>query len=844
MQKRLITIVNILFTLIIVTFNAANLQAATPVIHTAPRPAWISECKPYNKRPSERNVRNGAYTELAEEQVNVAQQAIYNHYITVIVSESGVQNNSDISVSFDPAYERLDFHQITIWRNNKPQNRLNIAEFKLLPQESELDKFIYNGTYSAKLILPDVRKGDKIEYAYTITGSNPIFKNKFCRSIYFQGSDLIMHQYTTLLFPESKKLNIKSFNLLSQPKITNAGGLKRYEWEDFQVPGISTYKYVPKWVNNFAHVQVSEYNRWGEVVNWGLSINPLTTSFTGELADSIAQLKRLYGNNKEKYFRAAVALVQDEVRYMGIETGPYSHQANTPAKVFNQRYGDCKDKSLLLASILNAGGIEAHMALLNTDLGDKIAESIPATKLFDHAVVVATVNGKQAWVDATISNQGGKGTDLYFPPYQKALVLKFGNNSLTDIKPTAAGKVVAEEKYTVKDEFAPVYFTVTTTYTLSHADDIRDDLASTGIAQTEKSYLDYYAKNFSKIELADSMVIKDDKVKNVLTTIERYKISNFFKRDSVNGKYSADFYADDISRQLPDIADNVKTPVAIAYPYDMDLTIKIITANGWDIENEHNQISRNGYKFIADQTITGNELALRYQFSTLKNFIPVSELSDYRKDVKDLKDDKLDFNFYYIPDIKKVPFKLNMVMFIITVILICACTYAGFTIFRMPTTNSWHTTKIAPPLGGWLIWLLIVLIATPLGIINNIVKDGHYATSTWDLYVAGAISTAHRALLIFELTGYIITICFSVFCIILVVRKRDIAPRFIKLYYLISVIFLFIDYFFTLYVKVDYANSSIEQLIEAVIMAALWTYLLNTSARVQETFIVPRPQPE
>ncbi|XHR98086.1 hypothetical protein ACFJIV_16335 [Mucilaginibacter sp. UC70_90] len=42
---------------------------------------------------------------------------------------------------------------------------------------------------------------------------------------------------------------------------------------------------------------------------------------------------------------------------MGIEIGEYSHRANNPEKVFRQRYGDCKDKSLLLVSMLKAGGL-------------------------------------------------------------------------------------------------------------------------------------------------------------------------------------------------------------------------------------------------------------------------------------------------------------------------------------------------------------------------------------------------------------------------------------------------------------------------------------------------------
>ncbi|MDP9077000.1 MAG: DUF3857 domain-containing protein [Bacteroidota bacterium] len=844
MQKRLTPLINFIFGLFIVAFAATPAKADTPVIHKAPKPGWISTYKPYNKRPSDRNVRDGAYSELIEEQINVEAKATYNHSIIAIVSESGVQNNSDVSVSFDPAFERLDFHELIVWRNGKPQDRLNLSAFKLLPEEDEVDKFIYDGTYSAKYILSDIRKGDRIEYAYTITGRNPIFNDKFARNIYFQGSDLIMHQYTTLLFSASRNMTIKPFNLLSQPKVSIAGGLKRYVWEDFQVPGISTNKVQPKWLNQFAHVQASDYNSWAEVVDWGLKINPIRTTFTGELADSINYLKKQYRNDKEKYFRAAVMLVQDEVRYMGIETGPYSHQANTPDKVFKQRYGDCKDKSLLLASILNAGGIEAHMALLNTDLLDKVGDLIPTATAFDHAVVVATVNGKQVWIDATISNQRGKGTDLYFPPYLKALVLKPGNNSLTDIKQSKPGKSTIVERYDIKDEIGPVRLTITSTYTLNRADDIRDDIATTGIAQLEKNYLEYYSKTYNKIESIDSIVIKDDPAKNVLTTIETYKITNFFKRDSITHKYSADFYVDEISQQLPNVSGQVNTPVSVPYPFDMDYTLKIHLGYGWDIADDHDSITRDAYKFISDKTVSGDDLTLRYQFKYFKNYIPLNQLVDFKQDVKALKNDKLSYGFTYTPDVDALPFKLNYLMVVLTLLITCAFAYAGVKIYKTPTTNRRLFIRVGWPLGGWLIWLLVVLILTPVGIISYLAQEHTYAMSAWELVTTGLVSTVHKAFLVFEVIGYSSLICFSVFCIILVAKKRDITPHYLKIYFAAFIAFLFLEYFFNAVLHNDFSNYGVERIIKAVIVAGLWTYYLTVSNRVRETFVVQCQSPD
>jgi len=842
MKKTLLLLFYIQFSFV---FFSGKALADGPVVRVSAKPGWILPCKPYDKKPSARDINNGAYAELIEEQVNVEAKATYNHVITQIVSESGVQNNSEISVSFDPSYEQLYFHEIIVWRDNRPQSRLNSSAFKMLADESEFNEFIYNGTYTANYILADIRKGDRIEYSYTVTGANPIFGNKFCRSIYLQGADLIAHQYTTLIYPVNRTLNMRAFNLLSQPKVSTARGLRRYEWEDFQVPGVPANKFAPKWFNQFARVQVSEFNNWADVVAWGLKINPVQTDFTGGLADTVAKLKKLYANDREKYFRASVTLVQNGIRYMGIETGEYSHKANLPEKVYEQRYGDCKDKSLLLASILNYGGIEAHMALLNSDLEDKIENFIPSAILFNHAVVVATINGKQVWVDATMANQGGKGMDIYFPPYGEALILKAGNSGLAKIRETKTGKIVCVERFDIKDEYSPVKFNVTTTYTLDEADDTRDHIASTGLAKIEKGYLDYYSKTFTKIEAADSLIVKDNQAKNKLTTIERYTIHDFFKHDTVARKYSADFYASDIADQLPGINGQINTPVSVSYPYTVDYTTDIYMSDGsgWDIADDHYAINRSTYKFQKDKTVKDDKLSLHYQFAYLQDYVPQDKIAEFKQDIKDLKDDKLSFNFFYTPDINKVPFKINQLMLVITVLVLFVCGYWGLKIYKTETKEGVYYDRnyYAPPLGGWLIVLIIVIVLTALRNVKYLADEGYYSVSKWDLFTIGISSLVNRILLIFETMGYVALTCFAAFCLVLIFKKRDIAPRLIKGYYLFMVIFLFVDYFFNSYVNGKFSNYDVEQIIQAVVVAAIWTYYLNVSTRVRETFVVPYP---
>lgn len=229
---------------VLLSYRAA-MAGNTPVVHITPKPRWLAPCEPYNQKPSARLIQNGYFFALTERQIDIEREADYHHTIREIVSEAGIQNGSQITATFDPTYERLDFHQITVWRDGKPQDRLKASEFKVLADEQDFSKFIYQGSFSANYILTDIRKGDRIEYAYTLTGRNPVFNTRFCDNIYLQWDQPVAHQYISLTGSASRKLHLKAFNKLKDPVITTANGQTRYTWENFQVPPTRDVDNVP-----------------------------------------------------------------------------------------------------------------------------------------------------------------------------------------------------------------------------------------------------------------------------------------------------------------------------------------------------------------------------------------------------------------------------------------------------------------------------------------------------------------------------------------------------------------------------------------------------------------------
>lgn len=58
-------------------------------------------------------------------------------------------------------------------------DRLEPNELRLFQREPDLEHFLYSGTKTAYLILPDIRVGDILEYSYSTIGNNPVLGNKF-----------------------------------------------------------------------------------------------------------------------------------------------------------------------------------------------------------------------------------------------------------------------------------------------------------------------------------------------------------------------------------------------------------------------------------------------------------------------------------------------------------------------------------------------------------------------------------------------------------------------------------------------------------------------------------------
>lgn len=597
-----------------------------PII--SPTPVWITTNPvDYNSSTLEKEADDGSIDLDYEKQVNLNDQSVYIKRSTKILSQSGVQDNSQISISFDPSFQKLFIHTINIIRDGATINKLDLSKIKMVHTETDLKKFIYNGEVDAILILEDVRKNDVIEFSYTLRGLNPIFQNKYQTTFDTRLGFPICNILYKIIIPSNRKLNYKNFNDTIQPSIKTENNNTVYEWHKLNLHVMHTQDYLPDWYDPYSSVQISEFNSWNDVSNWATQLFPKNTNITATLKNKINEINTSSSTNEQKVL-SALHFVQDDIRYMGIEMGIHSHKPADPNKIFDQRFGDCKEKSYLLCVMLNNMNIAAKPVLINTSYKKAIKDWLPAASDFNHCTVQVTLNNKIYWLDPTLSLQRGKLSEISFPDYQYGMIISDSTTSLSYIKPQGNNVEKIKEFFSVSQSTAPSSLKVETTYSGFYADNVRSDFNENSNYEMQKSYLRFYQNYFDNISI-DSLVYTDNDSTGIFTTTEYYTIDTIWKMK--DGVKSLDFTCYIISDYLQKPKDVHRTmPLNIDFPEHRIEELNIaLSGSGWDFEDVNDSIQNAVFKFTEKSFTYGSGIILDYEYQSFKDYVMPDEAENY-----------------------------------------------------------------------------------------------------------------------------------------------------------------------------------------------------------------------
>ncbi|MBC7921404.1 MAG: DUF2569 family protein [Ferruginibacter sp.] len=815
-------------------------------VRVGPRPAWVKPIALEGPSAIKAEEASDGYLYLLKDyQVNVAGKTEYYHLVRKIYSETGVQNGSEIEHTYDPAYEKLVFHEAKIIRDGQVIDRLDAAKFKVFGRETSKESHLYDGSLTALLILEDVRKGDLVEYAFSCVGRNPVYQDRYFSAFYLRNYDPMEKMHLRIISPTLRKLNLTFLNQAPEPRITTEGGHVVHEWNLDRVPGLATDADLPSWYNPYPLVWISEYASWAEVKGWALSLYRTSPTSTGRMADKI---KEILAQNRapERRLEAALRFVQDEVRYTGLESGISGYQPHPPAQVFEQRFGDCKDKSLLLCQMLSQLGIEAHPALVNTVSRQTIKTWAPSPVAFNHCIVQAVVNGKTYWYDPTMTNQRGSYQDIYCPNYGAALVVKEDTQGLTDMPVSRNAKVRVNESFAVDTLGGKVELSIETKYLGYEADAQRDYYATTNLRETEKAYLNYYARWYPSIRVNKPLLTLDNGGEFV--TYENYQIDNFFyASDSSQPKnLECVTYPQTLRDKILIPKNSIRTmPIGLSFPTDYEHLTRIFLPESWTVTPEKKTVADGAVSFTKEISYDKEIITLRYTYRTLADHVSSANSAAYNKKQNEIIN-ALGYSLTYQPSTtsqSEATFRINWMMVLLAVMFLSLAGLAGYRLYHYDPLPL-RATERSENIGGWLILVAIGLVVSPFKILIFLFTNNFFDLAVWETITqttSAAYNPGLAALIVTEMIFNLAILVTSVVCALLFFGRRSSFPKIFILYAAVNALFVVLD---TALVSgmngltESDARSNTSEAVRAIVYAAIWIPYFYLSQRVKRTFVL------
>lgn len=533
------------FQLLLLSLLFTSISANSQKYKIEKEPDWIKTIGiPDKSEVKKYDVSSGYYLALADYQVNLETNASYSHNVTNVVSYSGVTKASQLSISYDTAYQQLKIHHLYIWRNGEKIDRTSNLSFKTLNNEFNLHNGIYTGLITSYCNLNDIRKDDLIDFAYTLVGKNPIFKNEKYLFIPLETDNPVDLYSIRILYSKNKDYEYRCVGTDSSSLIASSV-VGNYRELDINIPNskaIHLEGNIPNGVIPYKYFTLSSFKSWKQVNDWAQEVCALKNE-----PDLSTVFKEIFTGKEtiDEKVNKIINYVQDDIRYMGIEAGIGSIKPFKPDQVVKQRFGDCKDKSLLLVSLLKKIGItKAYPVLVNTFMKKEIEKFYPSNEVFNHCIVRFELNDSVYWVDPTFTEQGGDYKKLSMTNYEKALIIGIPSDTLSDMHIREMSQMVnITDVFTIKSFTDPASLVIKSTRKDYEADMRRAMFEQHSAAEYSKFITDDLKRYYPTVNQTSDMQLDDDIDKNIFTTTYNYEVDGFWQDgDKLSSKESAGYW--------------------------------------------------------------------------------------------------------------------------------------------------------------------------------------------------------------------------------------------------------------------------------------------------------------
>ncbi|MBL8422391.1 MAG: DUF3857 domain-containing protein [Candidatus Accumulibacter phosphatis] len=624
------------------TVTAGQREAAvsqTAFVRGTALPEWFH---PQVRLP-ESDLRAPAILRLSHTHFRVGAPASVVVHRAILVNEaSALSEVGQYAIAFHPDYQHIELQRLKIYRGTQIIDKLDGASVRFYHSERNAEQGIYTGLITAVVITEDLRPGDTLEVIYLLVGQNPVFEGRYLEAAAWDSAVPVLKRRVTLDAPIGRTVFHRMIggSGSGMPVFTESDSGARHlvQYEADNLAPVDQESMTPPDVQAMRWIQFSEYNGWRAVGEWANRL--FATKETSSL-----QLPALpVGATKAEAAVRALQFVQEDIRYLSIAIGDNSHRPYPPEEVLARRYGDCKDKSLLLVALLRRLGIPADPVLISSQVRQGLRDMLPSPALFDHAIVRATIDGGVYFLDPTLYGQGSSLEHLS-QAFQGAegFIVNGDARGLDGIPVHSADRMSASsrsERVQVKRMDEPAEMQIEFAYATDDAEAMRRALARLSPVQIRKSYEGILDRRYPQARLVADPQIRDDRDKNLLVVDVRYGIPNLFERQ--DGKWNVRYEAGNLVNLLPVPASAKRRwPLFLpAYPWAGRYTFEITLPEDYDGRYTPNRRTLQSEAFQLDDVLSfsGRQLKAEVSLAIKRDRVSAAGTAQFLADLRKASD--------------------------------------------------------------------------------------------------------------------------------------------------------------------------------------------------------------
>lgn len=541
---------------------AASDAAAQPSI--GPAPTWVSRVE----LPDSDTGDDAAPIRilLHDQQVSLeaGRQTTYSDVAVRIQTPAGLATGN-VSLPWRSGTDVLTVHSVEIRRGDQVIDVLASGQtFTVIRREQNLEHAILDGVLTANMQPEGLQVGDILRIAASVTTNDPVLGNHVEAVGAAWNVAPIARAHLSVQWPPTLRVSHRLTSALPRVRIARRNGVSRFDLTIDDLQPIAVPRGAPP---RFAFVRLAEFTSaadWSDVAGLMFPLYEQASRLPPE-GPLLAEVSRIREQSADPVTRAeaALALVQDRIRYVALQMGAGGWVPADAATTWSRRFGDCKGKTALLLAILRALDIQAEPVLVSTVFGDGLDRRAPMIGLFDHVLVRATIAGREYWLDGTRSGDT-RLASLEVPNFRWGLPVARDGAALVRMEPRPLESPRGVRSVAIDARaglFAPAPI---------HAEYVvRGDEAVIGNVQyssiggdaRDRFLRDYWRQQYDNVDITGVSVAFDPEARELRLAMDgviRMNWAGGFRVDDIDLGYRADFHRDP--------GPNSDAPFAVAYP--------------------------------------------------------------------------------------------------------------------------------------------------------------------------------------------------------------------------------------------------------------------------------------